>query len=94
MASTTPGLLPEEAARALRQEEGFVFLDSSLASAESLSLLASKPSLVLEAHMASWGTAGAPASCSRHCWTLKYLVKFTAEAPERFGRLLRAPASR
>ncbi|PAZ01077.1 MAG: hypothetical protein CAK90_02215 [Spartobacteria bacterium AMD-G4] len=42
-----PGGSPVEAARAMSHEEGFVFLDSALPSKNSLSLLASKPDLVL-----------------------------------------------
>lgn len=38
---------PVEAARAMRHEEGFVFLDSALPSESSISVLASKPDLVL-----------------------------------------------
>ena len=38
---------PVEAARAMRGEPGFVFLDSALLHAESLSVLACKPDLIL-----------------------------------------------
>jgi para-aminobenzoate synthetase component I len=46
---------PEEAARTMRSREGFVFLDSSLATANSVSLLACEPDLVLEGAAADWG---------------------------------------
>ena len=45
---------PEEAARALRSREGFVFLESSQAGPGSLSLLACEPDLVLEGGAADW----------------------------------------
>ena len=44
----TCGPTPEEAARAMRSRNGFVFLESTLASAESISLLAWEPDLILE----------------------------------------------
>jgi para-aminobenzoate synthetase component I len=47
-------LPPEEAARTLRHREGFVFLESSLATAESISLLAWEPDLILEGKASDW----------------------------------------
>jgi para-aminobenzoate synthetase component 1 len=48
------GMAPEEAARTLRHREGFVFLESSLATAESISLLAWEPDLILEGTAFDW----------------------------------------
>ncbi len=45
---------PEEAARALRQEDGFVFLESGVEGPESISLLSTRPSLILEGGPESW----------------------------------------
>lgn len=45
---------PEEAARAMRSREGFVFLESSLATAGSISLLAWEPDLILEGGASDW----------------------------------------
>jgi len=44
---------PVEAARALRHEPGFVFLDSALSDARSISIVASNPDLVLRGR--EWG---------------------------------------
>ena len=46
---------PEEAARAMRSAAGFVFLESSLAAAKSVSLLACEPDLILEGGASEWG---------------------------------------
>jgi para-aminobenzoate synthetase component 1 len=48
------GPAPEEAARALRSHGGFVFLESTLATAESISLLGWEPDLILEGHAPDW----------------------------------------
>ncbi len=48
------GLGPEFAARALRQRPGFIFLDSSLVGPESISLLASDPTLIIEGEGSDW----------------------------------------
>ncbi|CAN5612431.1 hypothetical protein BH09VER1_BH09VER1_21750 [soil metagenome] len=53
-ASLSPALAPEEAARSLRHRDGFVFLDSSLDNAQSLSLLACEPDLVIEGNEKDW----------------------------------------
>lgn len=53
-ASLSPALAPEEAARALRSRPGFVFLDSSLDNAQSLSLIACEPDLLLEGDEHNW----------------------------------------
>ena len=45
---------PQEAARALRSREGFVFLESSQAGPQSLSLLAGEPDLVLDGESSDW----------------------------------------
>jgi len=45
---------PQEAARALRSREGFVFLESSQAGPQSLSILACEPDLVLEGKSSDW----------------------------------------
>lgn len=45
---------PEQAARALRQREGFVFLDSSLPGRDSISLLACEPDLIIEGTEVDW----------------------------------------
>jgi len=45
---------PEQAARALRQREGFVFLDSSLPGHDSISLLACEPDLILNGEGEDW----------------------------------------
>ena len=45
---------PEEAARAMRSRDGFVFLDSSLATADSFSLLAWEPDLIVEGAASDW----------------------------------------
>jgi para-aminobenzoate synthetase component I len=45
---------PEDAARAMRSRDGFVFLDSSLAAADSISLLAWEPDLTLEGAASDW----------------------------------------
>ena len=50
----TCGPTPEEAARAMRSRNGFVFLESTLASAESISLLAWEPDLILEGSASNW----------------------------------------
>lgn len=47
-------LAPEEVARATRTREGFVFLESSLATADSISLLAWEPDLILEGDAGDW----------------------------------------
>jgi len=47
---------PEDAARAMRSREGFVFLESSLATANSVSLLACEPDLVIEGGASEWDT--------------------------------------
>lgn len=47
-------LSPEEAARAIRHREGFVFLESTLATAASISLLACEPDLILEGTASDW----------------------------------------
>jgi len=52
-AATAPPA-PEEAARALRSREGFVFLDSSQAGPGALSLLACEPDLILEGGATDW----------------------------------------
>jgi aminodeoxychorismate synthase component I len=52
--SSTLGPAPEEAARALRSRNGFVFLESTLATAESISLLAWEPDLVLDGGASDW----------------------------------------
>jgi para-aminobenzoate synthetase component I len=54
--SSTFGPAPEEAARALRSRNGFVFLESTLATAESISLLAWEPDLVLDGGASDWHT--------------------------------------
>jgi para-aminobenzoate synthetase component 1 len=46
---------PEEAARAMRSRAGFIFLDSSLATANAVSLLACEPDLIVEGAAADWG---------------------------------------
>ncbi|HEY5704773.1 MAG TPA: aminodeoxychorismate synthase component I [Terrimicrobiaceae bacterium] len=46
---------PEEAARAMRSSPGFVFLESSLAVANSVSLLACEPDLLIEGGPSEWG---------------------------------------
>jgi para-aminobenzoate synthetase component 1 len=46
---------PEEAARAMRSRAGFVFLESSLATASSVSLLACEPDLIIEGGASEWG---------------------------------------
>jgi para-aminobenzoate synthetase component 1 len=46
---------PEEVARAMRAREGFVLLESSLAKANSLSLLACEPDYVIEGGVFEWG---------------------------------------
>ncbi len=48
------GPAPEEAARALRSRDGFVFLESTLATAESISLLAWEPDLILDGGASDW----------------------------------------
>ena len=48
------GPAPEEAARALRSRKGFVFLESTLATAESISLLAWEPDLILDGGASDW----------------------------------------
>ena len=45
---------PEEAARALRSRPGMVFLDSSLASESSISLLACEPDLIVKGRREEW----------------------------------------
>lgn len=45
---------PEEAARALRGEEGFVFLESGVEGPESASILACRPSFILEGGPENW----------------------------------------
>lgn len=45
---------PEEAARALRLRDGFVFLESSLAGPESVSILAVEPDLIIEGTADEW----------------------------------------
>ena len=50
------GPTPEEAARAMRSRDGFVFLESSLATANSISLLAWEPDLILEGSASDWQT--------------------------------------
>ena len=45
---------PEEAARALRSRSGFVFLESTLATTESISLLAWEPDLILTGGASDW----------------------------------------
>ena len=45
---------PEEAARAMRSSPGFVFLESSLAQATSISLLACEPDFVIEGGATEW----------------------------------------
>ena len=50
----TCGPTPEEAARAMRSRNGFVFLESTLASTESISLLAWEPDLILEGSASNW----------------------------------------
>ena len=51
-------LAPEEVARATRTREGFVFLESSLATADSISLLAWEPDLILEGDASDWEHTG------------------------------------
>ena len=46
---------PEEAARAMRSSAGFVFLESSLAAANSISLLACEPDFIIEGGASEWG---------------------------------------
>lgn len=46
---------PEEAARAMRPRTGFVFLESSLAVANSVSLLACEPDFIIEGGASEWG---------------------------------------
>jgi aminodeoxychorismate synthase component I len=46
---------PEEAARAMRSSAGFVFLESSLAAAKSVSLLACEPDFIIEGGASEWG---------------------------------------
>jgi len=46
---------PEEAARAMRPRAGFVFLESSLAAANSVSLLACEPDFIIEGGASEWG---------------------------------------
>jgi para-aminobenzoate synthetase component I len=48
------GTAPEEVARAMRFHDGFIFLESSLASAESISMLAWEPELILEGGESDW----------------------------------------
>ena len=50
----TCGPTPEEAARSMRSRNGFVFLESTLASTESISLLAWEPDLILEGSASNW----------------------------------------
>ncbi|MGA7904316.1 MAG: aminodeoxychorismate synthase component I [Terrimicrobiaceae bacterium] len=50
----TMPVAPEEAARAMRSRDGFVFLDSSLATADSLSLLAWEPDFIVEGAASDW----------------------------------------
>jgi para-aminobenzoate synthetase component I len=45
---------PEEAARAMRPRTGFVFLDSSLATTRSVSLLACEPEFIIEGGASEW----------------------------------------
>ena len=45
---------PEEAARAMRSSPGFVFLESSLAQATSISLLACEPDFVIDGGATEW----------------------------------------
>jgi para-aminobenzoate synthetase component 1 len=45
---------PEEAARAMRSRAGFVFLDSNLPTARSVSLLACEPDFILEGEGSEW----------------------------------------
>jgi para-aminobenzoate synthetase component I len=47
---------PEEVARAMRSREGFVFLDSSLATADSISVLAWEPDQIIEGRVSEWDT--------------------------------------
>lgn len=49
-------MAPEEVARAVRSREGFVFLESSLATADSMSLLAWEPDLIMEGTASDWDT--------------------------------------
>ena len=51
---STFGPAPEEAARAMRSRDGFVFLESTLATAESISLLAWEPDLILDGDASDW----------------------------------------
>jgi para-aminobenzoate synthetase component I len=51
---STSGPAPEEAARAMRSRNGFVFLESTLATAESISLLAWEPDLILDGGASDW----------------------------------------
>jgi para-aminobenzoate synthetase component I len=48
------GPAPEEAARIMRSRPGFVFLESTLATAESISLLGWEPDLILEGYASDW----------------------------------------
>jgi para-aminobenzoate synthetase component I len=48
------GRAPEEAARVMRSRHGFVFLESTLATAESISLLGWEPDLILEGYASDW----------------------------------------
>jgi para-aminobenzoate synthetase component I len=50
----TRHVLPVEAARFLRARPGFVFLESTLADTNSISLLASEPELILDGTRADW----------------------------------------
>jgi para-aminobenzoate synthetase component I len=52
--SVVSGPAPEEAARALRSRNGFVLLESTLATAESISLLAWEPDLTLDGGTSDW----------------------------------------
>ncbi len=60
----------EEAARAMRSSAGFVFLESSLAAANSISLLACEPDFIIEGGASEWGR-------------IENALAFTAEAQRR-----------